>query len=493
MKTALIMVVWMSATGMLMAGGDDLIRFSAGDQLRGKFEGFGEGGVVNWRRDDVDEPVVFKAGGVRHVVLSGGKQNPLRTVSHLGLVNGDRIPGAIKSIDAKTVLIDTVYGGELRVPRDAVSLLAPNPFGGRLHYHGPFAEDEWKVSKSDSVVAAAADAKPSTEDGNWVFSGAAWYWRGERGSGALYRESCMPERSVLKFDLAWKSRLDLAVGFHLDFAKPKENDEPRRRLVTLGEADVAEFARLCGNGYILQLYPNYVMLYRCAVDDDGSPKLERFQSGNLSSRMNDSGRTSIEIRSHLAEGYFSLFIDGEFAMQWSEAGMLDDENGRKRSSGGGVAFAAHGENISMRISDIMVSEWNGMPDSARSMETEDQDVVLMVDGVDRYSGRVLSLDESGKLTLEARHGSFAFPLKDVAEIRFAKNRLARKEEDGSTASMAVRFSPMGVISGRPVSGNDDKIEIMHPLLGSCGLSLKSAAMLDFDGSKHAVDDWDDEF
>ncbi|MEN9535230.1 MAG: hypothetical protein RIR37_503, partial [Verrucomicrobiota bacterium] len=88
MKTALIMVVWMSATGMLMAGGDDLIRFSAGDQLRGKFEGFGEGGVVNWRRDDVDEPVVFKAGGVRHVVLSGGKQNPLRTVSHLGLVNG---------------------------------------------------------------------------------------------------------------------------------------------------------------------------------------------------------------------------------------------------------------------------------------------------------------------------------------------------------------------------------------------------------------------
>jgi hypothetical protein len=33
----------------------------------------------------------------------------------------------------------------------------------------------------------------------------------------------------------------------------------------------------------------------------------------------------------------------------------------------------------------------------------------------------------------------------------------------------------------------------HSLLGLIGLSLDSAVMLDFDGSKHAVDDWDDEF
>ena len=57
MKNAIIMVGWMSAASMLLAGGEDLIRFSEGDQLRGKFEGIGKGGVVNWRRDDVDAPV----------------------------------------------------------------------------------------------------------------------------------------------------------------------------------------------------------------------------------------------------------------------------------------------------------------------------------------------------------------------------------------------------------------------------------------------------
>jgi hypothetical protein len=431
MKTAIIMVGWMGAASMLLTGGEDLIRFSEGDQLRGKFEGIGKGGVVNWRRDDVDAPVEFKAGGVRHVVLRGGKANPLRTVSHLGLANGDRLPGTIKSIDADAVVLDTSYAGELRVPRDVVALLA------------------------------------------------------------LYREACMPQRSVLKFDLAWKSRLGLAVGFHVDFSKPEaDGHTPAESRLA---ADVADFARFCGNGYILQLYPNYVMLYRCDVGKDGRPRLERFQSGNLSARMSETGRTSIEIRSNLAQGGFALFINDEFAMQWSEAGMIAGERAATRRTGGGIAFAANGENLSMRISDIMVSEWNGMPDSARSMETEDQDVVLMADGVDRYSGKVGRLDESGKLTLEARHGSFAFPLRDVAEIRFAKNRLARKSDEGSAASMVVRLSPIGSITGQPESGNREKIEIRNPLLGVIGLSLESAVMLDFNGTKQVVDDWDDEF
>jgi len=491
MKTAIIMVGWMGAASMLLTGGEDLIRFSEGDQLRGKFEGIGKGGVVNWRRDDVDAPVEFKAGGVRHVVLRGGKANPLRTVSHLGLANGDRLPGTIKSIDADAVVLDTSYAGELRVPRDVVALLAPNPLGGRLHYHGPFAEDEWKLAKAELAIDAAADGKPAPEAGRWHYSGAAWYWQGERGGGALYREACMPQRSVLKFDLAWKSRLGLAVGFHVDFSKPEaDGHTPAESRLA---ADVADFARFCGNGYILQLYPNYVMLYRCDVGKDGRPRLERFQSGNLSARMSETGRTSIEIRSNLAQGGFALFINDEFAMQWSEAGMIAGERAATRRTGGGIAFAANGENLSMRISDIMVSEWNGMPDSARSMETEDQDVVLMADGVDRYSGKVGRLDESGKLTLEARHGSFAFPLRDVAEIRFAKNRLARKSDEGSAASMVVRLSPIGSITGQPESGNREKIEIRNPLLGVIGLSLESAVMLDFNGTKQVVDDWDDEF
>jgi len=490
MKFAIISACWMGAAGLMLAGGGDLIRFSEGDQLRGSFEGIGEGGVVKWRRDDVDAPLVFKAGGVRHVVMRGGKVPPLRTLSHVGLANGDRLPGRIKAIDVDAVVLETPYAGELRVPRDAVAMLAPNPTGGRLHYHGPFAEDEWKQTKPNAAEEVAADGKPAPAPGRWVHAGAAWYWQGERGGGALYRASCMPERSVLKFDLAWKNRLGLAVGIHADFSMPHEREKTSGLPRLAG--DIADFARFCGSAYIFQLYPNYVMLYRSEVGKDGVPRLERFQSGNLSARMSESGRTSFEIRSHPARGSFALFINDEFAMQWSEEGMAAVE-ARAHRGGGGIAFAANGENLSMRISDITISEWNGMPDSARSMETEDQDVVLMADGVDRYAGKVGSMDASGKLTLEANHGTFAFPLNDVAEIRFAKNRLLRKADEATSGSMVLRFSPIGSISGRPQSGDRGKIEMRHPLLGLLGLSLESAVMLDFDSSRHVVDDWDDEF
>jgi hypothetical protein len=59
--------------------------------------------------------------------------------------------------------------------------------------------------------------------------------------------------------------------------------------------------------------------------------------------------------------------------------------------------------------------------------------------------------------------------------------------------MVVRLSPIGLITGRPESGCREKIQMKHSLLGVIGLSLESAVMLDFDGSKHAVDDWDDKF
>jgi hypothetical protein len=71
--------------------------------------------------------------------------------------------------------------------------------------------------------------------------------------------------------------------------------------------------------------------------------------------------------------------------------------------------------------------------------------------------------------------------------------MVRKEDDGSSASMVVRLWPIGSISGRPVSGNREKIQLKNDMLGVIGMSLESVVMLDFDGKRHIVDDWNDEF
>ena len=114
-------------------------------------------------------------------------------------------------------------------------------------------------------------------------------------------------------------------------------------------------------------------------------------------------------------------MNDEFVTQWSESDLVDRKGESFGGKGSGFGFLVQGGDSPVRISDIVISEWNGMPDSARSLQVDDQDVVLMANGTDRYAGRVGELDADGKLRFEGKHGSFRFPLEEVAEIRFARS------------------------------------------------------------------------
>ena len=106
----------------------------------------------------------------------------------------------------------------MRIPREQVAMLAPSPLGGRLRYHGPFIEDEWTMANAvipgwhatgvpDSGDKDEAGKPNKDQPGRWVFSGSAWYWANRQSGTALLRENAMPDRSILRFDLAWKNRL----------------------------------------------------------------------------------------------------------------------------------------------------------------------------------------------------------------------------------------------------------------------------------------------
>ena len=532
---------WLSLAGLAAAAAatemeaPDLLRFSNGDQLHGTFLGIKDGPQASWRRTDLAAPVDFKTTLIRHIVLHGGRPlKPLGLLSHLGLVNGDRIPGTITGIDADQITLDTTYAGLLKIPRQQVAMMAPNPLGGRVYYHGPFVEDEWKMAHpafpnglpaavpvpeakdvkhartneedgDGGIAGDAGDAGDGVDDkvageppGRWVFSGSAWYWKNKRGGTALIRETGMPDRAVLRFNLAWKNRLCLALAFHADFVrpKPKEGEDRKGRKVRGGfiSGDAADLPRLFGNSYVLQLYSNYLMLFRTSVSEDGKPAIEQIQLHNNNNlRLMETGEEQIELRSNRLTGAISLFIDDEFIAQWSESnGPAGQGAANFAGKGAGFGFMVQGDDSPVRISDIVVSEWNGMPDSARSLQVDDQDVVLMANGTDRYAGRVRNLDAQGKVIFEGKHGQFHFPLDEVAEIRFARERLASVADEPAD-KLVVRFCPVGSISGRPQAGDGARLSILSPSAGALQLSLDSAVMLDFNCSKQIIDNWDVDF
>jgi hypothetical protein len=176
-------------------------------------------------------------------------------------------------------------------------------------------------------------------------------------------------------------------------------------------------------------------------------------------------------------------------MQWSEPGIAED--GGYAGRGGGIGFVTKMENSPVRVSEVAIAEWNGMPDSARSMQVDDQDIVLLANGTDRFSGKVTGF-QNDKLRLQGKFGTFNFPLEEIAELRFAANSLSKAEESNDER-IIVRLDPIGNISGRPLSGDAGSLKLLSPYAGEITLKLESAVILDFQPSNNFLDDWDPQF
>ena len=524
----------------------DLLRFVNGDQLHGSFQGVKEGAVAVWQRPDLSAPGEFKSSQIQKIILRAGRPaKSNEALAHVALVNGDRIPGTLIGLDDEMVTVDTTFAGVMHIPRKLVGMVAPVPLGGRALYHGPYSEDGWlminpefpdgipalppaadkdrdKEKDKDAADQAGAEddnaaVEEPAEDADgakgkkdpkkaaiprWDFSGAAWYWNQKHGATALVRKTGMTDRSVLRFNLAWHNRLMLCLAFHADFARPpkpaddaadegKAKDAAKKRMMQngFGPGDTSAFPQLFGNSYVLQINSGYVMLLRCGFDEKGYPAMERIQVNNPSIRLTETGSATFELRCDRRKGTILLYVDGEFAMQWSEPGLA--EEGGYAGKGGGIGFLTQMDNSPVRVSEVVIAEWNGMADSARSMQVDDQDIVLLANGTDRFSGKVTGF-QGGKLRLHGKFGDFAFPLEEIAELRFAANSLSKAEE--STAErIVVRLDPIGNVTGKPLSGDANTLKLLTPYAGEINLKLESAIILDFQPSNNFLDDWDPQF
>ena len=492
----------------------DLLRFTNGNQIDGRFTGMDSGGVVTWSRPDVATPMPFQRDKIRQIVLRNAR--PLSAMAdpcHVTLVNGDRIPGKVVATDENNVTVETTSAGTMVLPRDTVAMIAPNPFGGRLLYAGPFDDKGWKVIHSEGPVAEpdpfagnlrAPLALKQDEGGEdkptWVHTGASWYSRGG-GSDGIAMDAGLPDRALLRFKLGWRSRPNISVAFHADLQRPEPKekaDEAEDEQPRLNFSGIQHLTQMFGSGYVMNFQSGYVHLQRMWFDEDGNPKAERVRVGSTSVRLPDTGEAVFEIRCDREQGTITVHIDGEFAVQWDTT----EENGRGadttkprrpvtyQAPGGGIGFIVQGSSTPVRISDIIVAEWNGLTDSARSMESDHRDIALLANGTDRFSGRVTAI-RSGMVEMEASYGPLKVPMEEVAEIHFARDH-RRKTEEAPASEVAVHLQPIGRISGTPLAAANGRIQLESALAGKIDLDLSPAVIVEFQAGGGFLDEWDDE-
>ncbi|MEK7954437.1 hypothetical protein [Luteolibacter soli] len=494
----------------------DLLRFANGNQIDGRFAGMDSTGVITWTRPDVATPMPFQRDKIRQIVLRNA--HPLSAMAdpcHVTLVNGDRIPGKVVATDADNVTIETTAAGTMTLPRDAVSVIAPNPFGGRLLYAGPFDDKGWNIVRSETPapepdpfagnIRAPLTLKQDEGDSDkpaWVHTGASWYSRGG-GTDAITLDAGLPDRALIRFKLAWRSRPSISVAFHSDLQHPEvkekkgdaEAEQPR-----LNFGSMQNLARLFGTGYVMNFQSGYVHLQRTWFNDEGQPQAERVRVGSTSVRLPDTGEAVFEIRCDRQQGTITVHIDGEFAVQWdttdeNASGRAGDDGKPRRpvtyqAPGGGLGFIVQGNTAPVRISDIIVAEWNGLTDSARSMESDHRDIALLSNGTDRFSGKVLGI-RGGMVEMEASYGPLKVPMNEVAEIHFARDH-RRKTSEAPASEIAVHLQPVGRISGTPLASSNGRIQLESTLAGKIDLDLSPAVILEFQSGGGFLDEWDDE-
>jgi hypothetical protein len=489
----------------------DLLRFQNGDTLHGQFLGLKDT-EIRWRHSEASETIKLKTSKLRRIAFNGGRSREvLRSLSFVQLEGGDRIPGTIMSLDAENLIMETEFAGTVTIPREFISQLSPNPHGGALHYLGPFSADEWTVveppakeedpppspqEEEKEDPAAAREAPENVEEGPWVFSGGAYYSNGQL---PIAIDTQAPDKTRIRFSLAWRNRLNAAIAFHATMRQPelpgddkkkddkKKDDLVRIPKIALGEkGGTAGFAYTYGHSYVLTIYSNYAQIYRCGFDEDGKADMDRLSNASANLRLEDAGQAEFELRCDRETGMIILFANGRFVSQW------EDRRGYV-ATGSHLAFAAQGVNSRLRVSDVVVTSWNGMMDSAQSMEAEDRDIILLTNGTDRFSGELSGLKD-GMFRVKGSYAEMTVPQEDVQEIRLAREKRTQEDdEESSRQRVRLLLQPYGRLTLRPLEANAERMNAHHVAMGELKIHLGYTSLMEFSFSNSVLDLWDDDY
>lgn len=533
--------------------GDDIILFENGDLMHGIFGGI-DGGLL-WERKDIPRPIKFPIPGIRQIVFQGSTGVVMeKDTSFITLVSGDRIPGEIVSLDEKSLVVKSSVVGKLTIPREHIESLSPNPFDGELFYSGPYNSNGWMIldyrkseeQKEKEAKAAkekeeepkkAADGKEKKEaekekeeeSSAWVHSGASFYSLDNRA--LVFPDANMPDIGRLKFKADWKGRLNITLALHSDFTRvlpPEKKEEPEEKEEAEekpGEKEEAEeeegpaplrkeklvdlrngtgfqnipwiepskrtHADMFGTGYTMTLYSSYPNLSRNYFSDTGVARTQRMASVRSNISLSESGEADIEIRYNRKESIMILFINGNYAAQWNDLSGFPGDG-----TGFGIVNNTSGARV--RVSEVMITSWNGMTDSANSMAHPDRDLVLLSNGTDRFSGQITEIKD-GIAHLKSDYVNADIPVKDLSKIVLKKSTATDLDSDELSNELnwdeepiTVVYQPFGKIKLNPISAKKKQLTGRSPFLGELTLDVSSASLLRFTEGSPDLADWFDD-
>lgn len=384
-----------------------ILRFTNGDRLPGAPALIDLKQGVRWIRPDVAQPVDFRLGGVSEVEFLQAGIDPVKSTNtcRVRLRNQEILDGDLVDYDKNRLLLNTWYAGVLTIPRGELETLVPMTSSFTEIYTGPAGMEGWTSGKVANLA---------TDSGEWAYRRGAFY---ATKPASIAQDLHLPDMASVRFDLAWKGTLHLAVALYTDYLHPVSLATKEK------EPDFGGFYSLQINTYYANLLP--VRQFE-PLKYLGTAPVPALAQRN---------RCDVEIRVHKPKRTFALYVDGTMVKQW-----IDPEAFAGR--GTAVRFVHQGQG-QVRLANIRVLQWDGQLEepltqstAASSTNTPAEaavDRVTLRNG-DRMDGLVENVSD-GRAIVQSSTARLPIPLSRLRRIDFKPVPTTEAAETNATVKV----------------------------------------------------------
>ena len=424
-----------------------------GDGISGKFLGIRDGKIL-WRHPSFNDSVQVKSADIAEIRLFPAAGKSRRHNCTVELVNGDTLQGDLIELSETELVLDTWYGGRLKLPRSSVRVIRPGRAANLVIYEGPDGSpDGWQTGNRNTgvqmrgfgfnqLVGPAAPAKLAIQILGKIpmqqrqVNGQNWQYVNNgfncRSSGPLLgrKDLEFPNRCQIEFDIQWSNYFGLGINLYADSIKNEHT----------------------GNSYRLQMDHSNVYLYR--ISNNSSSRL----GNNVQSRMKQpKTRAHVAIFVDKEQRTITLLVDDQLVHKWK------DTNANFAGKGNGLLFTSR-NNYPMRLSNIRISEWDGsLPQAGggKNLGTGKDDYVQFAND-DSISGKAKTIRD-GKLTLTTSFAEVPVEMSSISILEFTNPVVKTAPRAGDIQS---QLSGRGRLTSTMQSWVDGKVRVVSPYFGS---------------------------
>ena len=475
----------------------DLINFKNDDLLHGKFLGFTTSGKVIWKNEFAEKNIAFERSELRKIVINKGElTKPFSHLSFIKLKNNDTIPGKITSMSDDKLTVYTDYCGELSIPSELISNIQFNPHGNQIIYRGPFSEEEkWELKYSEQYTPTkdknedAEDQVDENAKGDdeeveekkpdaWLIKNFSLQHQGTPGSIILKQD--LPEKFRVTFHCYTSQSYYPAITLLADLNVP-EIDTENDTLVQNRNRYKSTVASYLGSCLIVKPHSSGATISHYGFEKDGSIFQNNLNSSIRSSSSRDSHiKKFYDLRVDTTKGIILLYMNKKHIAQWD----ISDIGDKLKGEHFGFSMQYSSGSSKSIISDLAITKWHGITDSARSLENETRDIVMLANGTDRYSGKITNITDT-VLELKADYAELTIPHEEISSVNFATKEAEALQRDINTATL--RFYGTGKITGKISKAEDGYISLESETLGQLKVKSEYISSFEFIDMNHIYD------